>query len=387
MEKIHPIDHEGRYRRWKTEQNAELPGVPHESAEQIRALLRDLERGVNVSRGTKRGPRGAARLMGVRNRLAWLAKQFQAQFDVQGLSEVTEEQVLALIADIEAGVICKRNGDVYRSASDFVKDFKTFWHWHMRVQHKAGTEIPDITMYLAAAKRKPPWVYLEESDVHRLCAEAKFKYRVLMMFLLDSGVRSPSELMNIRLRDLSTDWKSVQVREETSKTFGRQLKLLLSSELLREHVSGLNLAPEDPVFAISPAVVNRYLKRLAVRVLGDRVTRAGGKCSELTMYDFRHISACYWLPRYKSESAMKYRFGWKKTERIHYYTELLGMRDTIQEQDVSLAPERTDLERRFAESERQRKLLEEQIQAMQRQLQSIAEVSERLVARAEVSVG
>ena len=56
------------------------------------------------------------------------------------------------------------------------------------------------------------------------------------------------------------------------------------------------------------------------------------------MYDFRHNSCCYWLPRYKSESALKYRFGWKKSDKIHYYSELLGMEDTIQKEDLNIAP-------------------------------------------------
>jgi len=65
----------------------------------------------------------------------------------------------------------------------------------------------------------------------------------------------------------------------------------------------------------------------------------------LSLYDFRHSSACYWLPRYKNESAMKWRFGWKKSDMIHYYTEFLGMKDTITKDDLYLDITKAELEK------------------------------------------
>jgi hypothetical protein len=69
------------------------------------------------------------------------------------------------------------------------------------------------------------------------------------------------------------------------------------------------------------------------------------KHKNLSLYDFRHSSACFWLPRYKSESALKYRFGWKKSDMIHYYTEFLGMKDTISQDDLYLDVTKTELEK------------------------------------------
>jgi len=77
------------------------------------------------------------------------------------------------------------------------------------------------------------------------------------------------------------------------------------------------------------------------------------------MYDFRHCSCCYWLPRYKSESALKFRFGWKKSDKIHYYSEMLGMRDTIQEEDLLVDVTKTELENRLTKAERNNELLKE----------------------------
>jgi hypothetical protein len=100
------------------------------------------------------------------------------------------------------------------------------------------------------------------------------------------------------------------------------------------------------------------------------------------MYDLRHASACYWLPRYKSESALKYRFGWKKSDRIHYYTELLGMRDTITADDLQLGEEKTQMETRLAQTDAEKRRLEEELQALRDEMQtvlaSVASLSERL---------
>jgi hypothetical protein len=92
------------------------------------------------------------------------------------------------------------------------------------------------------------------------------------------------------------------------------------------------------------------------------------------MYDFRHSSACYWLRRYKSEAALKYRFDWKKTEQIHAYTRLLGMQDNTTEDDLLVDVSRTDLERRLERAEGEKKLMQEQIDAMKAQLAQILDV-------------
>ena len=124
----------------------------------------------------------------------------------------------------------------------------------------------------------------------------------------------------------------------------------------------------DYLFPISPASTNKYLKRLANRILGEKETPAGAKYSDLTMYDFRHISCCYWLPRYKSESALKYRFGWKKSEKIHYYSELLGMKDTIAEDDMLVDITKTEIEKRLEKTEKEKEIMSDRVQFLEQEI-------------------
>ncbi len=152
---------------------------------------------------------------------------------------------------------------------------------------------------------------------------------------------------------------------------------MICSDILKEHIVRKELGQDDYLFKISPPSVNQYLKRLAKRVLGDSKTPAGEKYSDLTMYDFRHCSCCYWLPRYKSESALKFRFGWKKSDKIHYYSEMLGMRDTISEEDLLVDVTKTELEQRLAKTEKENELIKEEMEALREQSGRMMELVQR----------
>ena len=199
-----------------------------------------------------------------------------------------------------------------------------------------------------------------------------------MMFLFDTGIRAPTELVNIKVSDLYNDGKELMIREETSKTFGRKIKLMLCSELLQEYIKEAGLKEDDFLFPINPQSVNKYIKRLATRVLGEEMSLAGEKYSQLTMYDFRHCSCCYWLPRYKSESALKYRFGWKKSDKIHYYSEMLGMKDTIQEDDMFVDITRTEIEQELEKIKKNKEVTDDRLKSAEERLDHFNEIMIKL---------
>ena len=119
------------------------------------------------------------------------------------------------------GEMKTRDGRIYKSVGDYIKNFKAFWHWHQKVNRKNGNrDIVDITEDLDTRSEKPKWVYLSEEQVKKLFDNAKPNYKALIMFLLDSGIRSPTELVNVKVSDLYNDCEELQIREEASKTFG-----------------------------------------------------------------------------------------------------------------------------------------------------------------------
>ena len=370
--KIDPYNHKENFLKWKETVKNGIPKISKQNSDTILRYISDMENGLNVSSKSIKGPRSYIRLNNLKQRLIFLAKQFN-EFCGADLVDLNEEQTIMFFNSIRNGTIKRKDGKCYTSVVDFVKPFKAFWHWHMKVSKKKDIKIADITEDLDVSNSKPRWVYLTQEQVKKLCDSAKPEYKALIMFMYDTGIRSPSELINIKVSDLHNDFKELNIREDTVKkgSFGRKIKLMLCSDMLKEYVSQNKLNANDILFDISHRTVNQYLKRLSKRVLGDGVSLAGDKYANLTMYDFRHCSCCYWLPRYKSESALKYRFGWRKSDKIHYYSELLGMKDTISEEDVLIDLTKTEIEKRLLKTEKENEILNDKLESYDNEITKI----------------
>lgn len=375
--KIDPYKHKEKYLRWKNSlENRDL-GISEVNSKIFLDYLSDMEFGINVANGSKKGARSYIRLNNLKQRMLYLLKNFEQRYNIKDITKVDERQLHDFFTKMRNGEITRVDGKPYQSPSDYIKVFKAFWHWHQKVNRKKGISIYDITTDLDISSDKPKWVYLTEEQVKRLADNAMYKYRVLIMFLFDTGIRAPTELMNIKVSDFYNNFKELNIRDEISKTFGRRIKLMLCSEIIKDYILEKDLKLDDYLFTTRPPSVNRYLKHLGERILGDRKSPAGQKYSELTMYDFRHCSCCYWLPRYKSESALKFRFGWKKSDKIHYYSEMLGMRDTISEEDLLVDVTKTEIEKRLINSENEKEMLKERVDLMEKQMKHILELVNR----------
>ena len=105
------------------------------------------------------------------------------------------------------------------------------------------------------------------------------------------------------------------------------------------------------------------------------------------MYDFRHNSVCYFLPRYKSENALMYRYGWKKSQMIHYYTDFLGMKDTLQADDFLVDVTKTELEKQLEAEKKQRMQVDDELTQMRAQMARINSLMNRLTEDEEVVEG
>ncbi|MAG01948.1 hypothetical protein CMI42_01310 [Candidatus Pacearchaeota archaeon] len=381
--KLDPYKHEETWKNWKKEVKTQIPTISKRNSDLILQYLSDMEIGRNISSVSAKGGRSYARLNSLRNRMVFFARKFEDLFKIDDITNIEEEQLFKFFYDMTIGGLKKENGGTYKSVDTYSKIFKAFWHWHMKVNRKNGLDILDITVDLNTKQDKPKWVYLDEKQVRKLIDKAKYEYKILILFLFDSGIRAPTELLNVKISDLhertnpNNDKKyfELSIREETSKTFGRKIKLLICSEMLKEYIVDKQLAFEDYLFSIKPFMANRYLKNLGKRVLGDVKSRAGQKYSEITLYDLRHCSCCYYLPRYKSESVLKYRFGWKKSDMIHYYTEFLGMKDTISEEDMLIDVTKTEIEQRLSKSEQENSILRERIEFVENQMIQVQELT------------
>jgi len=366
-----------RYLNWKEKFNEGIPDISKESSKIILEYINDMEYGLNVGVGSKKGGRSYNRLYNLQQRMIFITKMLEKTYGIEGLTHLKERHLHEFFTGMRTGEIKRLDGGVYRDPANFVKIFKAFWHWHQKVNRKKGVEIYDITQDLDTSKDKPKWVYLTEDEIKKLHDHAIYYYKALIMFLFDTGIRAPGELRNIKVSDFQNDCKELNIRDEISKTFGRKIKLMLSSDIIKNYIKSESLGKDDYLFDRQPQTMNKYLQRLAKRVLKDEESPAGQKYTEITMYDFRHCSCCYWLPRYKSESALKYRFGWKKSDKIHYYSELLGMKDTITEDDMLIDITKTEIEKQLTKSENKNEILQERIGMLEKQMKIIAQYIQR----------
>lgn len=372
--RLDPHNYKERYLAWKSSVNGKIPEISEKNSELIINYLTDMEHGLNVASVSKKGARSYARLGNIRQRMIFLTKIFEEKYNLQDITQVSERSLHEFFTGMRNGTITRIDGKPYKCPANYVKIFKAFWHWWQKINRKERIDIQDLTIDLDTSIDKPIWVYLTEEQVKKLYENSKYYYKVLIMFLFDTGIRAPTELMNIKVSDFQNNFKELNIRDEISKTFGRRIKLMLCSDLVRDYIKENELKPEDYLFTKTPQTMNLYLQRLSERVLGKEISPAGEKYSNLTMYDFRHCSCCYWLPRYKSESALKFRFGWKKSDKIHYYSELLGMRDTISEDDMLIDLTKTEIEKQLMKSEKEKEILKERVDVLEKQMKIISEL-------------
>jgi integrase len=352
-----PYHHKETHENWKKTKT--LVGLSEKNCEIVLNFLSDMELGLNISKVSKKGARSATRLNTLRARLSFIIIQLQKRGG-KDIRKVTDKDLHQLFDDMRTGVLKTRTGTAYKSTRDYVKVFKTFWHWHEKVMRKKGKLIEDVTEDLDTRGEKPKFVYFTKEDFDKIVSKAKYDLKIILALAFDSGLRV-TELMNVKVSDFSNDFKELTIRDETSKTFGRKIKLMLCADQIKEYVKKLDLDPSNFFCQIHPSMINPELNKIGKEVL----TSEQVKFKSLSLYDFRHSSACFWLPRYKSESALKYRFGWKKSDMIHYYTELLGMKDTIKEEDMYVDVTKTELEKNLAKEKRSRLALEKRFSRME----------------------
>ena len=338
MDRRDPYNHKKRFEMWIGSANkAKIQGLSPGTAKLVVQFIMDFSVGLNVSKSSKKGARSPARLNNLRQRLVFILRQL-AQRGHRNSSDITAEALHKLFEDMRSGRLATQRGTAYRSTRDYVKVFKTFWHWFMKESRATN----DITVDLDTRGEKPKFVYFTEQDFERLVAAVSADLKPVLSLAFDSGMRV-TEMLNVRVCDFSTDYRELMIRDETSKTFGRKIKLMLCAKQIKDFVQARGLKTDDFIACMSPQMANRELRAVGAKILAKEQT----KFKNLTLYDLRHSSACYWVPRYKSESALKYRFGWKKSDMIHYYTEFLGMKDTITEDDLYVDITKTDLEKQL----------------------------------------
>lgn len=328
---------EGNWEAWKQNHYDGMKGIRKEDHKLLIEFLKDMELGLNTPVGRK-GKRGPGTLLN----LAQHNLLFLENFD-KPLVKLTKQDLHSLEDKIVKGKIERKRGGNFTQFGNYIKDFKVFWHWLQRV----GKVKEDITVDISAKTTKPSWVFLSEEHIKKFFNKLSFDMRVICWFMYDSGARV-TETNSLKIENFSKDFTEVNIPEEVSKTFGRTIKLKLSSQLLKDYVKEFDLKPSDYLVRKDLWAMNKYLKYNCGKLFGKETVshpKVKGLCGSFTLYDIRHNSACFWLNRYPTQNGLMYRFGWRGADKIEYYSEFLGVRDKIDDQNMVTSEEKTKFEK------------------------------------------
>ena len=346
---------QARYNAWIEEvKETGIPNLTKENSDLIIQHIEDMEAGRNVNRKSKAGRRGYNTL---NTRKSWLITIFKnlEKIGIKDVAKITEKQIHNFFDDVKKGIIKKQNGGTYgKSVRDQVKAFRALWNWYMKAQRKLYNEtngkkgklIIDITEELSADKNGNDFVYFTLEQLKHMMTYFSKDEQTRLLFMFDTIIRSPTELMNVKVSDIHDDFEQLTIRDEVTKTYGRTIKLLLCSEELRKYVKRNELKQDDYLFSFSPSNFNKKLKQIAKKVLGTGTSKGGESYEKISLYDFRHSGACHWrLGAYKTKiDALMYRGGWSNLSTLNYYTKKIGMRDSIEKSDLLIDVDRTALD-------------------------------------------
>jgi len=334
---------ETRFQKWKKEALKEGIGLSKQNSDLIIQHLSSLEekkRGFNT----------------INTRRVRLVKLFQ-KLENKGFYNILK------LKESQAYEILKGE------SIDDLKGFSAFWRGlikkqkklYLETKGKKGKLLIDICEEFNTQRGENSFVYFTFEDLQKMLPCFSTDEQVRLLFMFDTIIRSPTELMNIKVSDCHDDFKELQIREETSKTFGRVIKILLCSEELRDYVKRNKLNQDDYLFNFSPSGFNKKLKQIAKQVFSDRMSKAGEPYSQLSLYDFRHSGAIYWrLGAYKSKiDALMYRGGWNNLTILNYYTKKIGMQDSIEKQDLMIGVDKNELEKVKGELEKLKRAVKE----------------------------
>lgn len=348
--KIDIYNHKKLHENWK--KNQYNSNVSKKNNQIIKQYILDMELGKNISRFSPKGARSYTRLNHVRQKIFFIAELLEKHFKLADITKANEDVMHKLFDDMRKGNIQRLDGGVYKSVGDYVKIFKAFWHWWQLINRKNGGEvIKDITIDLDVSTEQPEFVYFTEDQLNEIIKIADPDMKVVMLFLYDTGMRV-TEMKNIKVSDFMNDFKEVNIRGETAKTFGRRIKLMMSSDVIKNYVKSIDLQSDSFIFKLNQNDMNKRLKPLGKKVLG---------VGNLTLYDIRHSSACYWYPKYPNIQGLLYRFGWKKLDMAHYYARFLGMEDTITEENMLLGVTKAEIEKEMTKLKRDYDVQEEKL--------------------------
>jgi site-specific recombinase XerD len=284
----------------------------------------------------------------MKNKIKAIIKKFQER-GIKDITKVKEKDVLTFFKE------WKEEGH----SNDYAVRLKSFWAWYMKEQRKKGVVIDDVCMDLDTSNNNDSqfvWIKKEEGELDKLCELLTEEEQLIVRFVMDSIIRSPTEILSLKVEDITKNNKGevwVNIPKEISKTIGRRFNLVYTGDSIMDYIKRKDLKPNDYLFNFSSTYLNRKLKKVSKQIWGDKKSEAGEYYKNLTLYDFRHSGAIFFRMLFKetgqSIDALRHRGGWTDFKMLNYYTKLLGMDGKIDKEKTLIGEDKSRLENEVEE--------------------------------------
>ncbi|MEN7982119.1 MAG: hypothetical protein ABFQ65_01585 [Nanoarchaeota archaeon] len=348
--------HKQRYIRWKESVKEEgEDNLSKNNSDILIKFIFDMEMGVNVSRKSVKGGRSYPRLNNLRQRLAQIMRMNEER-GIKDITKITEKKIAEFFRDIREGDIRRKDGKKYSSPQDYVKIFKTFWNWWIKVNRKKQISIYNISEDLdSSVDESPHFVYIEKEDfTNKFLPYFDKEEQLILTFVYDSLIRSPTELKSFQTKEVFEKNEDVwiNISDEISKVMGRQLNLIYCGKEILKYIKEKEKKPYDYLFEFSHLMLHKKMQKVAEQIWGDKVShpKAKGKFKEMTLYDLRHSGAISLRikiqenPEALSLDTLRERGGWKNYRMLDYYTKFIGLSGEIKKDKLKLEEDKTKLE-------------------------------------------
>ena len=119
-----------------------IKGINKNNLKLLVECLNDFNLGLNTSKLAKKGSRSKIRLNHLQQKILFIMRRLEER-GIKDITKTKAEDLHKLLKDMREGILKTSKGRIYKSAGDYIKDFKTFWHWYMKVEKKKGKLIED----------------------------------------------------------------------------------------------------------------------------------------------------------------------------------------------------------------------------------------------------
>lgn len=308
-EKIEVHNETKRYER-RLRSLREDKNINPENKKVMLNFLKDCELG-KISRK----PCGSARLM----KYIYLLTRLNQMFENKPFKKLTSKDIEKVITNLRKGEykrqlvhlvkIGKNKKKLVKIETDKPLDIETVSDFEMTTKRlvayifEKGNKYQKLAGWIKPKHTIKEIPALSREEVEKLAESFNLKYKTVVMVLFDAGARV-SELLNIRIGDLTRKEGHYIIRIKHSKTKPRTISVPMCTEVLDAwlctHPDKDN--PQAQLFPLTYDALRIRIKEQSQKIIKKNVN----------IHLFRHSSATYYCHRL-NQYQLCYRYGWSMT--------------------------------------------------------------------------